>query len=136
MNLLLTFLHGFALVAALAVGQLLLVSWQVGFLLYNPPIGFAFFVVAWYVVQPLLVGALDVIVLSRLFELEGCQTGSWLTGIFLLLAFGAVNIAVKTVWGLPFSVELAAAEVVLLAFPFGLLGKLTRTGFGRRRADS
>jgi hypothetical protein len=123
------------MVAALAVGQLLLVSWQTGFLLYNPPIGFALFVAAWYVVQPLLVGALDVIVLSRLFELEGCQTGSWLTGIFLLLAF-AVNVAVKTVWGLPFSIELAAAEVVLLAFPFGLLGKLTRTGFRRRRADS
>ena len=128
-RVLLTFVHGLAIMVVLAVWQLLLLFWEKGFFLYNPPIGFALFVVVSYVIQPLIVGGLDVFVLTWLFRLEGCQTGAWLNGLFLLLAFTSINVVLQTVWGIGFSVQVAVVEVVLLAFPFGLLGKITRIGF-------
>jgi hypothetical protein len=130
-----TFMHGLILVAALVTGQFLLNFYQEGFLLYNPPIGVALFLLVWLVVFPLLLGALDVVFLARFFSLSGCQTGSWIVGLFLLLCFGSVNVVLETVWGITFSASVGVVEVVLLALPFGLLGRVTRAGFGKSQKE-
>jgi hypothetical protein len=93
-----------------------------------PPIGFALFLLISYGIQPIVIGVLNVIILNRLYNCEGWQTGFWLNGFFLLLTFSTFNILLQTITGLPFSPYIAAADIFILLYPFGHLGKFSNRG--------
>ncbi len=128
-----TFVHGLMLVIALSIAQLLLDFWLVGFLVYNPPIGFALFILFSYVVVPLLVGALNVFILHWLYGFEGWITEFWINGVFLLLVFNAVNLIFLTVAYVRFSIWVALVEILCLSFPLGILGKISNGRWGRKQ---
>jgi hypothetical protein len=117
------FINGVVVLAIMAATQLILNYSLEGFMLYQPPIGYAFFLMTWYLIQPLIVGASNVIIRHRLLGGDGWTVGLWLNGLFLILLFGAINMVVNTVGGLEFSLPLVAAEVLLLAVPFGFVAE-------------
>jgi hypothetical protein len=122
------FIHGLAIVIPLVVIQLLLDAFQNSFLLYMPPIGFAFFLLTTYGIQPIIVGVLNIVVLHRLYNCEGWQIGFWLNGFFLLLIFSTLNLLIQTMAGVPFSIAIGILEILLLSYPFGYLGKFSNRG--------
>ncbi len=122
-----TFIHGLIIVASLAIAQVLLDFYQIPFFLYSPPIGFAFFFMISYIVQPLIIGALNVALLNTLYKLEGWQIEFWINGIFLMLVFTTINLIVQTLAILQFEPYLIVAEIIILAYPFGLLGRFSNT---------
>jgi len=126
------FVHGLILIIALVVIQLLLDSFQDSFLLYMPPLGFAFFLIVMYGLQPLIIGVLNIVVLHRLYGQEGWQIGFWLNGLFLLLIFSTINLLLQTIISLPFSLSLGIVEILILSYPFGHLGKFSNRGFLKR----
>jgi len=123
------FVHGLAIVFSLVVIQLLLDTFQNLFFLYLPPIGFAFFLVVTYGIQPIALGVLNIVVLQRLYDCEGWQIGLWLNGFFLLLIFSTVNLFIQTIAGLSFSLGIGIVEIFLLSYPFGYLGKFSNRGY-------
>ena len=98
------------------------------FFLYMPPIGFAFFLVATYGIQPIGLGVLNIVVLQRLYGYDGWQIGLWLNGFFLLLIFSTVNLLIQTIAGVPFSLGIGILEIFVLSYPFGYLGKFSNQG--------
>ena len=122
------FIHGLVIVFFLVVIQLLLDAFQNLFFLYMPPIGFVFFLVATYVIQPIALGVLNIVVLHRLYDCEDWQIGLWLNGFFLLLIFSTINLLIQTIAGVPFSLGIGILEIFLLSYPFGYLGKFSNRG--------
>jgi hypothetical protein len=121
-------IHGAVIVLTLTVIQLILDASQNSFLLYMPPLGFAFFMITQFLIQPILVGALNIVLLHRQYGCEGWQTGFWLNGIFLLLAFSTITVIFQTIFGLAATPYILVAEVLLLPVPFGYLGKFSNRG--------
>jgi putative effector of murein hydrolase len=121
------FAHGLIILVALIFAQILLGMFQIPFFMYNPPIGFAFFLVASYLIQPMLLGALNVILVYKLYNTEGRMREFWIHGLFLFLIFSTVNMLLQTILNLSFTASFAIVETVLLAYPFGLLGRLSNT---------
>jgi len=126
-------IHGLILVFALVLIQLLLDALQNSFLLYMPPIGFAFFLFIQYGIQAIAVGTLNVVILHRLYKCEDWQTGFWLNGLFLLLTFTTINLILQTTTGLLFAPYIALIDILILSYPFGYLGKFSNRG--RKKAD-
>jgi len=93
-----------------------------------PPIGFALFLFTTYGIQPLILGAINIAVLHRLYNCEGWQIGFWLNGFFLLITFSTINLMIITITGVPFSIILGIVEIFLLSYPFGYLGKFSNRG--------
>jgi hypothetical protein len=122
------FIHGLVIIIALVTIQLLLDAFQNTFLLYMPPIGFVLFLVTMFVVQPIILGVLNIIVLHRLYNCDGWQIGFWLNGFFLLIFFSTINLLIQISAGVPFSLVVGVVEVFLLAYPFGYLGKFSNRG--------
>jgi hypothetical protein len=127
------FFHGLVIMLILIIIQSLLDGFQNSFLLYVPPLGFAFFLLIQYGIQPIIVGVVNVAVLHRLYNCEGWQTGFWLNGLFLLLMFSTINLILQTITGLPFSIYIVAVDIFVLSYPFGYLGKFSNRG--RQRAN-
>jgi len=121
--------HGLIIVLTLVFIQLILDVSQNSFLLYMPPIGFAFFLVIQYLIQPIIVGVLNIILLHRFYGYEGWQIGFWLNGLFLLLAFSTTTVVLQTIFGFAASLYITIAEVLLLPCPFGYLGKFSNSGY-------
>ena len=121
-------IHGFAITLALVSIQLLLDAFQTSFLLYMPPIGFALFLFTTYGIQPIIIGVLNIILLHRLYDCEGWQIGFWLNGFFLLLTFSTVTVLLQTITSLPFFPLITVAEILILPYPFGYLGKFSNRG--------
>jgi hypothetical protein len=122
-------IHGLIIIISLVTIQLLLDACQNAFLLYMPPIGFALLLVTMFMVQPIILGALNIIVLHRLYNCEGWQIGFWLNGFFLLIFFSTINLLIQTIAGVSFSLGVGIVEVFLLAYPFGYLGKFSNRGY-------
>ena len=122
------FIHGLIMILSLVIIQLLLDYFQNSLLLYMPPIGFALFLLISYGIQPIVLGVLNVLIINRLYNCEGWQTGFWLNGFFLLLTFSTFNILLQTITGLPFSPYIAAVDIFILLYPFGHLGKFSNRG--------
>src|SRR4030042_5178679 len=97
------FIHGLTIIIPLVIIQLILDVYQNSLLLYMPPIGFALFLLISYGIQPIILGVLNVLIINRLYNCEGWQTGFWLNGFFLLILFTTFNILLQTITGLPFS---------------------------------
>lgn len=123
-----TFIHGLVITLTLVFTQLLLDVFQNSFLLYMPPVGFAFFLFISYGIQPIIIGVLNIVLLHRLYNCEGWQIGFWLNGLFLLLTFSTITLLLQTITGLPFFPYIAVAEIFILPYPFGLLGKFSNRG--------
>ena len=96
---------------------------------YMPPIGFVFLLIITYGIQPLILGALNIILINTLYKTKGWQVGFWLNGIFLLLVFTTVNLLMETVWNLSFLPNVAIIDVLLLSFPFGCIAKFSNGGW-------
>lgn len=123
-----TFIQGLVLTLTLVFTQLLLDGFQNSFLLFMPPVGFAFFLLISYGIQPIIIGVLNIVMLQHFYNCKGWQIGFWLNGLFLLLTFSTITLLLQTITGLPFSPYLAAAEIFMLPYPFGLLGKFSNRG--------
>ena len=121
-------IHGLIMILSLVIIQLLLDYFQNSLLLYMSPIGFALFLLISYGIQPIILGVLNVLIINRLYNCEGWQTGFWLNGFFLLIAFTTFNILLQTITGLPFSPYIATADIFILLYPFGHLGKFSNRG--------
>ena len=122
------FIHGLILVATLIIIQLLLDALENSFLLYMPPIGFAFFLFTQYGIQAIAVGTINVVILHRLYKWEDWRTGFWLNGLFLLLAFSTITLILQTITGLPFAPYIALIAILILPYPFGYIGKFSNQG--------
>ena len=119
------FIHGFIITVTLAIIQLLLIFYQNQFLLYIPPIGFGFFLLVSYLIQPLIVGVINVVILQRFYDLRDWRIGFWLNGLFLLLVFSSINLLLQTTLNVIFSPIIAIAEILILSYPFGYLGRFS-----------
>ncbi len=117
------FINGLAILILLVVIQIALDFWLNSFLLYQPPIGLAFYLIIMYLIRPLIVGALNVALLHRLYGSQGWTIGFWLNGIFLMLAFSTINLLVTAIGGIDLSPIVMAVEIPLLAIPFGFIAK-------------
>ena len=127
-------IHGLILVTTLVVIQVLLDAFQNSFLLYMPPIGFAFFLFTQYGIQAIAVGTLNVLILHRLYKWEDWQTVFWLNGLFLLLTFSTITLILQTITGLPFAPYIALITMLILPYPFGHIGKFSNRG--RKKANN
>jgi len=99
-----------------------------GFMLYMPPIGLAIFVVLMFVVEPIALGAVNIVLINVLFGTRGWQVTFWLNGIFLMLVFLTANIMLRTVFGWPSSIVMAF-DMVLLSLPLGCLARFSNGGW-------
>ena len=120
------FIHGVIILASLTVAQFLLYNFLNPFLLYLPPIGFAFFLLTSFVILPIIIGALNIVVLHRLYKFKGWQIGFWENGLFLFLVFSAINLIFQTTTGISdLSYIFAITETIIFAYPFGMIAKLS-----------
>ena len=99
-----------------------------GFMLYMPPIGLVIFVVLMFVVEPIALGAVNIVLINVMFDTKGWQVTFWLNGIFLWLVFTAVNVMLRTVFGWPYTIVMAF-DVILLSLPLGCLARFSNGGW-------
>jgi hypothetical protein len=99
-----------------------------GFMLYMPPIGLVLFVVLMFVIEPIAIGAVNIVLINVLFDTKGWQVTFWLNGMFLMLVFIAVNVMLRTVFGWPSTIVMAF-DVVLLSLPLGCLARFSNGGW-------
>ena len=95
---------------------------------YMPPIGFSLLMVITYLVQPILIGVLNIFIINTLYKTKGWQVGFWLNGIFLLLTFSTINLVLQTSLNLSFTYT-ATIDIVLLAFPLGCIARFSNGGW-------
>lgn len=81
-----------------------------------------------YLVQPLIIGVLNIFIINTLYGTKGWQVGFWLNGIFLLLTFSTVNLVMQTALNLPFTYT-AIIDIIVLAFPFGCIARFSNGGW-------
>jgi hypothetical protein len=121
-------IQGLILTIVLVVVKVQLDGAQQSFVSYMPPIGFALLLFVTYMVQPLLLGVLNIFIINTLYRTKGWQVGFWLNGIFLLLVFTTVNIILKTMLNLSFT-YIAVIDIVLLMLPFGCIARFSNGGW-------
>ncbi len=122
------FIQGFIIAVILVIIQLLLTSMRESFMLYMPPLGFAFLGAITYFVQPLIIGVINIIIINGLYKTKGWQVGFWLNGIFLLLAFSTLNLILQTTFNLQFLPGIAIIDL-LLSLPFGCIARFSNGGW-------
>ena len=93
-----------------------------------PPIGFALLIITTYLLQPILIGVLNILLINTLYKTKGWQVGFWLNGIFLLLAFATINLVLQTAFSLPFTYT-ALIDIIALSFPFGCIARFSNGGW-------
>jgi hypothetical protein len=121
-------LQGVILAAIMAMLQLWLEGQLGGFMLYMPPIGLVIFGVLMFVIEPIALGAVNIVLINVLFGTKGWQVTFWLNGIFLLLVFTLVNVMLRTVFGWPTTIVMAF-DVILLSLPLGCLARFSNGGW-------
>lgn len=122
-------IHGLLIVISLLIIQMLLDNAKNSFMMYLPPLGFAFYMMVSYIIQPLVVGVLNIIIIHQLYKFKGWQVGFWLNGIFLLLAFSTVNLMLQTMLRLPFAPYIALIDIFVLSLPFGIAARFSNGGW-------
>ena len=122
-------IHGLLIVISLLIIQMLLDNAKNSFMMYLPPLGFAFYMMVSYIIQPLVVGVLNIIIIHQLYKFKGWQVGFWLNGIFLLLAFSTVNLMLQMMLRLPFAPYIALIDIFVLSFPFGIAARFSNGGW-------
>jgi hypothetical protein len=122
-------IQGLILAVVLSVFEVWLDGQTNAFLAYMPPIGMGFKIAIQYLIQPIVLGFLNIGLIHILYGLKGWQVGFWLNGIFLLLVFSTVNLLLETSFNLPFLPYTAVIDVVLLALPFGVIARFSNGGW-------
>jgi hypothetical protein len=121
-------IQGLILAIVLVIIQVWLDGARTSFMSYMPPIGFAFYGVTAYLIQPIIVGVLNIFLINTLYGTKGWQVGFWLNGIFLLLIFSTLNLLMQTTLQLSFA-YIAAIDIVVLSFPFGCIARFSNSGW-------
>ena len=121
-------IQGLILAVVLIVAQAQLDNARQSFMSYMPPIGFALLIFTTYLVQPILLGVLNIFIINTLFQTKGWQVGFWLNGVFLLLTFSTVNLVLQTALNLSFT-STAIIDVVALSIPFGCTDRFSNGGW-------
>jgi hypothetical protein len=121
-------IQGLILAVILVIVQFELDASRQSLATYMPPIGFSFLVVITYLLQPILIGALNIFIINTLYKTKGWQVGFWLNGIFMVLAFSTVNLVLQTSLNLSFA-YIAAIDIVLFALPFGSIARFSNGGW-------
>ncbi|MGE5574914.1 MAG: hypothetical protein ACM3UL_02150 [Ignavibacteria bacterium] len=121
-------IQGLILSIVLVVVQMQLEGARQSFMSYMPPIGFALLLFVTYLVQPILLGVLNIFLINLLYGTKGWQVGFWLNGIFLLLIFTTVNIVLQTALNLSLT-YIAIIDIVLFMFPFGCIARFSNGGW-------
>ena len=121
-------LEGLTLTIILAVFENQLSGAQRAFISYLPPIGFALLVFTTYLVQPLILGVVNILLINMLFGTRGWQVGFWLNGIFLVLVFSTINLVMQTSLGLSDTAKIVV-DLVLLSLPFGCIARFSNGGW-------
>jgi hypothetical protein len=121
-------IQGLILAIILIIIQMQLDGARQNFMDYMPPIGFALLLFTTYLVQPLILGFLNIFIINTLYGTKGWQVDFWLNGIFLLLTFTTVNLVLQTTLNLSFT-NTAIIDVVLLALPFGCIARFSNGGW-------
>jgi hypothetical protein len=120
--------QGLIIVAVLVECQSLLNENNGWYMSYLPPIGFAFFIAISFLIQPILIGVLNVLIINKMCKCKGWQVNFWLNGIFLLLIFMTANLMLQTVLELNFF-YVATVDFVALSFPFGFIARYSNGGW-------
>ena len=121
-------IQGLILAVVLVVVQVQLDGARQSFMSYMPPIGFALLIFVTYLVQPILIGVLNIFLINTFYRTKGWQVGFWLNGIFLLLVFTTVNIMLQAMLNLSFA-YIAVIDIVLLMFPLGCIARFSNGGW-------
>jgi len=121
-------IQGVVLVIVLLVIQMQLDGARQSFMSYIPPIGSVFLMLITYLIQPILIGFLNIFIINTLYKTKGWQVGFWLNGIFLLLTFSTINLILQIAFELPFSYT-AAIDILVLAFPLGCIARFSNGGW-------
>ena len=121
-------IQGLTLTIILTVIQLSFESSRASFMFFMPPLGFFFLIFTTYLIQPIIIGAINIFMINVLYGTRGWQVGFWLNGFFLVLLFSTINVVLQTTLGLSFAYA-AAINIVLLAFPFGCLARFSNGGW-------
>ncbi len=122
-------IQGLILAIALTIIQAWLEISTESFMLYMPPIGFILKMVITYLVQPIVLGFLNIGLIHLLYGLKGWQVEFWLNGIFLLLTFTTANLLLQTTFNLPFLPATAIIDIVVLSLPFGVIARFSNSGW-------
>lgn len=93
-----------------------------------PPIGISLLIVIMFVVQPILIGVLNIFIINTLYKTKGWQVGFWLNGMFIVLAFSTINLVLQTSLNLSFT-SAAVIDIALLALPFGIIARFSNGGW-------
>ncbi len=121
-------IQGLILAVVLSAVQIYLENTRQSFMSYMPPIGFVLLMFTTYIIQPILIGVLNILLINLLYKTKGWQVGFWLNGIFLLLAFSTINLVLQTSLGLPFA-YVAAIDIIVLSLPFGCIARFSNGGW-------
>jgi hypothetical protein len=121
-------IQGLILTVVLIAFQVQLDNVRHSFMSYMPPIGFALLIFTTYLVQPILLGALNIFIINTMFKTKGWQVGFWLNGIFLLLTFSTLNLVLQTALNLSFTYT-AIIDLVVFAIPFGFIARFSNGGW-------
>ena len=122
--------QGVILTVLLIAVQVSLEGSRGGFMSFLPPLGFFFLMFATYLIQPIVIGVINIFIINVLYRTRGWQVGFWLNGIFLLLAFSTINLILETVLGVPFAV-VAVLDIVVFALPFGCIARFSNGGWNK-----
>jgi hypothetical protein len=121
-------IQGLILTAVLAIIQSELNASRQSFTDYMPPIGISLLIVIMFVVQPILIGVLNIFIINTLYKTKGWQVGFWLNGMFIVLAFSTINLVLQTSLNLSFT-SAAVIDIALLALPFGIIARFSNGGW-------
>ena len=121
-------IQGFILAVVLSIIQVYLNGARNGFMVYMSPLGFVFLEFITYILQPIMIGILNIFIINTLFKTKGWQVGFWLNGIFLLLAFSSVNLVFQTQFNLSFT-SAALIDIIVLSLPFGCIARFSNGGW-------
>ncbi len=124
-------IHGLLIVGALIILQTVLNNTKEAFMMFLPPLGFIFFYMTTYLIGPIAVGAINILIIHKLYKLKGWQVGIWLNGFFLVLAFTTINLILQTMTHLPFSPYIAVIDLFLLSLPFGIIARYSNGGWNK-----
>ncbi len=122
------FIQGFIVTIILIIIEASLAGQRSPFMDYMPPLGFAFFMSLEYFVQPIIIGAVNIIIINGLYKTKGWQVGFWLNGVFLVLAFSTLNLVLQTSFNLAFLPYVAIIDL-LLSLPFGCIARFSNSGW-------
>jgi hypothetical protein len=123
------FMQGLMLTLILVCVQIVLEDTKASFMNFMSPLGFFFLMMTTYLVQPILIGAINIVIINVLYNTKGWQVNYWINGVMLLFAFEALNVLLQINLDLPFLPVVALIDIAVFSLPFGLLARYSNGGW-------